>query len=60
MKYSEFEKENTDLENILNILYRSGLKCGLLIIGSKSTVKGCKLNKSCRPLYSAFYLSTVS
>ena len=25
MKYSEFEKENTDLENVLNILYRSGL-----------------------------------
>ena len=25
MKYSEFEKENTDLENILNILYRLGL-----------------------------------
>ena len=32
MKYSEFEKENTDLENVLNILYRSGLDSKLWII----------------------------
>ena len=30
MKYSEFEKENTDLENVLNILYRSGLQSILM------------------------------